>query len=40
MLAEAFEKVGDEGVITIEENTGLETELNVVEGMEFDKGYL
>jgi chaperonin GroEL len=40
MLADAFEKVGDEGVITIEENTGLETQLEVVEGMEFDKGYL
>ncbi len=40
LLAEAFEKVGDEGVITIEENTGIETELEVVEGMEFDKGYL
>jgi chaperonin GroEL len=40
MLAQAFEKVGDEGVITIEEATGLETKLEVVEGMEFDKGYL
>ncbi len=40
MLADAFEKVGNEGVITIEENTGLETQLEVVEGMEFDKGYL
>jgi chaperonin GroEL len=40
MLADAFEQVGDEGVITVEENTGLDTALEVVEGMEFDKGYL
>ncbi len=40
MLADAFEKVGDTGVITVEENTGVETQLEVVEGMEFDKGYL
>jgi chaperonin GroEL len=40
MLAGAFEKVGDEGVITIEEASGLETAIEVVEGMAFDKGYL
>ncbi|HIF40701.1 MAG TPA: chaperonin GroEL [Planctomycetes bacterium] len=40
LLAEAFEKVGDTGVITVEENKSVETELEVVEGMEFDKGYL
>jgi len=40
LLAEAFEKVGDEGSITIEEGSGREVELDVVEGMEFDKGYL
>jgi len=39
-IADAFEAVGDDGVITVEENKAIETELEVVEGMEFDKGYL
>ncbi len=40
MIAEAMQKVGSEGVITVEEAKGMETELEVVEGMQFDRGYL
>lgn len=40
MIADAMAKVGNEGVITVEEAKGLDTELNVVEGMQFDRGYL
>jgi len=40
IIAEAMEKVGNEGVITVEEGTTLENELDVVEGMQFDRGYL
>jgi chaperonin GroEL len=39
-LADAMKKVGNEGVITVEEAKSLETELNVVEGMQFDRGYI
>src|SRR6056300_1212653 len=40
MIAKAMQKVGNEGVITVEEAKGIDTELDVVEGMQFDRGYL
>jgi chaperonin GroEL len=40
LIAEAFNRVGKDGVITVEESKGMDTYIDVVEGMQFDKGYL